>query len=604
MVANYRCRDSHHFGRFELQPTQRRLLTNGAPVALGARAFDVLVVLVERAGELVAKDDLLTLVWPGLVVEENNLQVHVSALRKVLGHETIATIPGRGYRFTAALKPKESQTFPPPARVPALTDDRTPSIAVLPFANLSDDVANEYFADGLAEELLNVLSKMRGLKVVSRTSSFYFKGRNVDLGAVAQKLNVAAVIQGSVRKSGTRVRITAQLIQVATDSHLWSETYDRELDDIFAVQDDIAQSVVKALRAALLGDGTGSATSGEALAEVKAAVTGRTDSPEAYRLYLKGRSFLVGNQQEMDKSVDYFQQAVARAPDYAMAYAGLAEAYTRQAYLRAIDRNEAVGKARAAVTRALELDPDLAEAHTALGLVRFYFEWNWSGAEVEFRRALELNPGSQAVHEEYGNFLSLMGCLDEGLARSREAARLDPLSLGPAHNIAINALIRGDYKLAAAGFRHTIDIDPNWTWGYIKLARTLGLQNDCKEALAQAEIAERRIAGGVAPLSWSWLGATYATCGNTAAARQKLDQLHALAQKQYVDPVTYAEVHCALGEIEEALGWYEIAFADRTPNMVYAAMLPRFCAELSGNARFEAILDRMGFPRRLALEPS
>ena len=158
-------------------------------------------------------------------------------------------------------------------------------------------------------------------------------------------------------------------------------------------------------------------------------------------------------------------------------------------------------------------------------------------------------------------------------------------------------MIRGDYELAAAGFRHTIDIDPNWTWGYIKLARTLALQKDCKEAFAQAEIAERRIAGGAAPLSWSWLGVTYATCGDTARAREKLDQLHALEKKQYVDPVTFAEIHCALGEVDEALGWYEKAFADRTPNMVYAAILPRLCPELAGNPRFEAILDRMGFPR-------
>jgi adenylate cyclase len=213
---------------------------------------------IDRAGHLVTKQELIESVWPNLVIEENNLQVQVSALRKILGRETIATIPGRGYRFTVALTLAESQTFPPPSQVLPATDDCTPSIAVLPFVNLSDDVANEYFADGLAEELLNVLSKIRGLKVVSRTSSFYFKGRNVDLASVAQKLDVAAVVQGSVRKSGTRVRITAQLIQVATDSHLWSQTYDRELDDIFAVQDDIAQSVVKELRAALLGEDAGS----------------------------------------------------------------------------------------------------------------------------------------------------------------------------------------------------------------------------------------------------------------------------------------------------------------------------------------------------------
>ncbi|MBK7080804.1 MAG: tetratricopeptide repeat protein [Betaproteobacteria bacterium] len=326
-------------------------------------------------------------------------------------------------------------------------------------------------------------------------------------------------------------------------------------------------------------------------------MTGRTNDPEAWRLYLRGRSFLVGTQQEMDKSIDCFRQAVARAPDYAMAYAGLAEAYTTQAYLRAFDRTESVGKAQAAVTRALELDPDLAEAHTALGLVRFFFEWDWEGADAALRRALELNPGSQAANEEFGNFLITMGRLDEGFTRTSEATRLDPLSVGPVHNLAILAMIRGDYDQAAAGFRRAIDIDPNWTWGYTKLARTLARQGNCEEALAQAEIAERRLAGGAAPLSWSWLGVTYATCGDTVRARQMLERLHALEEKQYVDPVTFAQVHGALGEVEVALDWYEKAFADRTPNMVFTAILPGLSPELVGNPRYQAIVDRMGFPR-------
>jgi tetratricopeptide (TPR) repeat protein len=232
-----------------------------------------------------------------------------------------------------------------------------------------------------------------------------------------------------------------------------------------------------------------------------------------------------------------------------------------------------------------------------LGLVRFYFEWDWADADAELRRALALNPGSSSVHEDYGLFLTAMGRLDEGFTRSGEAARLDPLSVGPAHDLAINAMIRGDHEQAAAGFRLAIDIDPNWAWGYIKLARTLAIQKKCKEALAQAEIAERRIAGGAAPLSWSWLGATYALCGDTARARQKLDELHALESKQYVDPVTFAEIHCALGETDEALRWYEKAFLDRTPNMVYAAILPRISPVLAANPFYEAIVDRMDFPR-------
>ncbi len=485
--------------------------------------------------------------------------------------------------------------FPPLRSRATPADKATPSIAVLPFVNMSRDEDNEYFADGLSEELLNVLAKIRGLRVASRTSAFSFKGTNVDIPTIAHKLNVASVLEGSVRKSGNRVRITAQLIEVVSDSHLWSETYDRDLDDIFAVQEDIAQSVVKELRRTMLGTVVDSHAA-DVAAQVTAAVKSRSTDPEAYRLYLRGHDFLCGNQQEMDKSIDYFQQAIIRAPGYALAHAGLAEAYTLQAYLRALDRGQAAGKAREAVARALELDPDLAEAHTALGLVHFYFEWDWAGAETELRRALELNPGSLDVHKEYGAFLTAMGRLDEGLAHSREAALLDPLSVGPVHDMAINALIRHDYALAAEGFRHAIDINPNWTWGYIKLARTLATQGKCEHANAQAEIAERRIAGGIAPLSQSWLGVTYALCGDSVRAQQKIDYLRALEDTQYVDPVTYAEIYCALGNMDQALRWYEKAFDDRTPNMVYAAIIPQLCPCLVGNARYQAIIDRMGIP--------
>ncbi len=458
-------------------------------------------------------------------------------------------------------------------------------VAVLPFENATGDSAIEYLSDGISECLINKLSSLNGLRVISRTSAFAFKGKKMEPTEIGRKLGVDALVLGSLAQRGPSLAITAELVSVSDATQLWGKKYARPADDMMQVEAEIAATIARTLRRQLSGE-----------EKVKLART-ETSDPEAYRLYLKGRDFLVGNQQEMDKSVDYFQQAVARAPDYAIAHAGLAEAYTRQAFLRAVDRTEAVGKARVAVTRALELDPDLAEARAALGLVRFYFEWDWAGADAEFRRALALNPGSRSVHEDYGLFLTAMGRLDEGLAQSREAAILDPLSVGPAHDMAINALVRGDYEQAATGFRHAIDIDPNWTWGYIKLARTLAIQKKCKEALAQAEIAERRIAGGAAPLSWSWLGATYAICSDTARARQKLDELHALEKKQYVDPVTFAEIHSALGEMDEALRWYERAYLDRTPNMAYAAIGSRISPELAGNPRYKAIVDRMGFPR-------
>jgi TolB-like protein/Tfp pilus assembly protein PilF len=459
------------------------------------------------------------------------------------------------------------------------------SVAVLPFENATGDPALGYLSDGISESLINKLSTVNGLHVISRTSAFAFKGKKMEPTDVGRKLGVDALILGSLAQRGANLAITAELVNVRDATQLWGEKYARRSDDVLEVEGEIATTIARTLRRQLSG------------AEKIKLTRTETSDPEAYRLYLKGRDYLVGNQQEMDKSVDYFQQAVARAPDYAMAHAGLADAYTVQAFLRGASRAEAVGKARAAVTRALELDPDLAEAHTALGLVRFYFEWDWAGAETELRRALELNPGSRSVHEEYGGFLTAMGRLDEGLAQSREAARLDPLSVNPVHDMAINALVRGNYEEAAAGFRQTIDIDPNWTWGYIKLARTLALEKKCKEAFAQAEIAERRIAGGAAPLSRSWLGVTYATCGDSARARQKLEELHALEKTQYVDPVTFAAIHGALGEMNAALRWYEKAFEDRTPNMVYALIVPRFSPELAGDLRYKAIVDRMGFPQ-------
>ena len=463
------------------------------------------------------------------------------------------------------------------------------SVAVLPFVNSTGDAAIDYLSDGISESLINKLSSLDGLRVISRTSAFAFKGKKMEAIEIGRKLGVDALILGSLVQRGSNLAISAELVRVSNATQVWGEKYSRQADDVLKVEGEMATTmaatIAQTLRRQLSGE-----------EKVKLARTA-TSNPEAYRLYLKGRDYLVGNQQEMDKSVDYFQQAVVKAPDYAMAHAGLAEAYTRQAFLRASSGTEALGKARAAVTRALELDPDLAEAHTALGLIRFYFEWDWAGAEAAFRRALQLDPGGVAAHDEYGVFLTAMGRLDEGMAQSHEAARLDPLSVGPVHDIAINHLIRGEDEQAAAGFRRTIEIDPNWTWGYIKLARTLANQKKCLEAHAAAEIAERKIAGGAAPLSRSWLGAGYAICGDTARARQKLDELHALEAKQYVDPVTFAEILAALGEMDQALRWYEKAFEDRTPNMVYAFTQPGINRKLAGDARYQAIVERMGFPK-------
>jgi TolB-like protein/Tfp pilus assembly protein PilF len=459
-------------------------------------------------------------------------------------------------------------------------------VAVLPFENATGDPANEYLSDGISESLINKLSGLKGLRVISRTSAFALKGLKLEPMEIARKLGADALLLGSLTLHGSNLNVTAELVSARDAAHLWGEKYARNADDVLQVESEIATTIAQALHHQLTGEEKGQLAHNE------------TSDPEAYRLYLKGRDFLVGSQAQMDKSVDYFQQAIARAPDYALAHAGLGEAYSRQAFLRALDRKDSLGKSRAEVTRALELDPNLAEAHTGLGDIKSFFEWDWAGAEAEYRHAIALNPGDSDAHESFGAFLNSQDRLSEGLAYSREAARLDPLSVGPFHDIAINAMIRGDFDAAAAGFRHTIDINPDWVWGYVKLARTLAMQKKCPESFAQADIAEKKIAGGAAALARSWLGITYATCGDTVRARQKLGELHALEKTQYVDPVTFAGIHSALGEMDQALTWYEKAYADRTPNMSYALIIPKICPELVGNVRFQAILVRMGLAMR------
>jgi TolB-like protein/Tfp pilus assembly protein PilF len=459
-------------------------------------------------------------------------------------------------------------------------------VAVLPFENATGDPANEYLCDGISESLINKLAGLKGLHVISRTSAFALKGRKLEPMEIARKLGADALLLGSLTQHGSSLNVSAELVSAHDATQLWGEKYARNSDDVLQVESEIATTIAKALHRQLSGE------------EKDQLAHNETSDPEAYRLYLKGRDFLVGSQAEMDKSVDYFQQAIARAPDYALAHAGLAEAYSRQAFLRAQDRKEALAKARPAVARALELDPNLAEAHTVLGDIEFYFEWDWAGAEAEYRRAIALSPGNSDAHESYGAYLNSQDRLDEGLKESREAAKLDPLSVGPFHDIAINALIRGDFAAAAEGFRHTIEINPDWVWGYVKLSRTLAIQKKCPESSAQADIAEKKIAGGAAPLARSWLGITYATCGDTVRARQKLAELHALEKSQYVDPVTFAGIHSALGEMDQALTWYEKAYENRTPNMAYSLIVPKICPELAGNARFQAILVRMGLAKQ------
>jgi TolB-like protein/Tfp pilus assembly protein PilF len=583
VTANYK------FGRFELRPATRQLLVDDQPAPLGDRAFDVLLALIERRERLVTKDELLELGWPGLVVEENNLQVQVSALRKILGDGAIATVARRGYRFTLPVAAETlSHSTQPLQTLPVAEVADKPSIAVLPFVNVSDDTANEYFADGLAEELLNVLSKIRGLRVVSRTSAFSFKGANVDIPTVAQKLNVGAILEGSVRKAGNRVRISAQLIHVATDSHLWSETYDRQLEDIFAVQDDIAQSVVKELRAALMGEKPDAAASAAVRSEIEAAARGRGQNAEAYRLYLQA-SFHNDRLTAEDFSIaiEAYRAALKLDPSYALAWAGLSIAYANgigQGWLWT-DLDEGFRLARDACAKAMQLAPDLAESHEALGVIRYAHEWDWKGAEVSFARALELAPHSIRIMRNTVSILYARGRYDEAIALMRRAVELDPLSG------AVHCFLAGSYRIAGrldeaqTAIRKSLELSPHGGFAHYYQSDICLAQGRLDEAL---EAAQRETHDMFRLLA---LANVYHAQGRHTESDAALNEL--IETVPDTAALQIAEAFAYRGERDQAFAWLERACAQRDCGMSMVRALPSLRG-LRGDPRWGPFVKKVG----------
>ena len=482
--------------------------------------------------------------------------------------------------------PDLPQTFPPLKTEMAPLDKETPSIAVLPFVNMSRDEDNEYFADGLSVELLNLLAKIRGLRVASRTSAFFFKGKNADIPTVAQKLNVATVLEGSVRKSGNRVRITAQLIQVASDSHLWSETYDRELDDIFAVQDDIAQSVVKELRAALLGEGLGAAASATAKADVQAASTGRAENSEAYRLYLQGRYYLERmTETDVARGVGHFEQAVALDPGFALAWTGLSRGYWTQAGYGWRPVNSGFQQAREAAQRALDLAPDLAEAHAALGLVLESHDWDWQGADRHLQRALALAPGNADVLRAVASLAGVLGRHDECIELLRRAVAFDPLSSSCRRFLGLRCAMYGRLDEAEAALRGALDLNPKAGLVHCFLAVNRLWQGHAAEAL---ELAEREVLPDFRLVGTAMAHHTLEHAAASNAAVSKLIDDHGAPAGYQI-----AEVCAWRGEVDRAFEWLERAYLARDPGLAHTASDP-LLVPLHGDARWPAFVKKMG----------
>ncbi len=425
------------------------------------------------------------------------------------------------------------------------------SLAVIPLANLSPDPENEYFADGMTEELIAALAAVEGLNVVSRTSAFVFKGKNADVREVGEKLGVGTVLEGSVRKAGERLKVTVQLVDARSGFHLWSETYDREFADVFAVQEDISRSVVAAL-AARLGPGAKQPVVGNTPLVRKG-----TDDPEAYNLYLQGRFFTnKWSEEKVRKGIEYFERAIERDPGFARAYAGLADAYVWLLWDASVE--EALPKARAAAQRALELDGSLSEAHYAIARIAAEYDWDWPAAEREFRRAMELDPGNGEARHRYAHLLVALARYAEATAESRRLLELDPLNAEWHHHLGVNYLLSRQYDLAEAPFRKALELDPS-----LQSFRGLGVlfvkQGRFVEAIGmfQEEI-ERHGTSAETLTNLAW---GHAMAGDTAAARSVLVEI----ARRGIDVPAWrrAYVHAGLREIDRAFEWLERAYAER-----------------------------------------
>ena len=454
------------------------------------------------------------------------------------------------------------------------------SIAVLPFTNMSADPENGYFSDGITEEIISVLSRVKEFRVAARSSSFAFKGRSASISEVAAKLNVATVLEGSVRKAGNRLRITAQLISAADGYHLWSERYDRELKDVFAIQDELAQAIVRTLKGQLASD--------EDIQSVKQ----YTDNVVAYELYLKGR--YVENTRTRDgitKGIEYFEQAIQEAENYAPAYAGLADSYYYHAFYRDCSPHEAFPKASAAAARALEIDETLAEAHTSLGAVRFYYDWDWNGAEAAFSRAIELNRNHATSHHWYAEYLAAMNRPEEALACASRAHDLDPLSLTVNAGLGWVHYFSRRYDEAIQRFQKTLELDPDYVFMYWFLGQALLGQGRTEEAVSAFRRGLDRSGGH--PGMAAYLGHACARAGREVEAVRLLTELEARAHDTYV-PSDYLGVVClGLGQTDRAFEWLDKACDERALHLVFLGVDPLFDS-LRSDPRFVDLLRTIG----------
>jgi serine/threonine protein kinase/tetratricopeptide (TPR) repeat protein len=463
---------------------------------------------------------------------------------------------------------------------------QAPSIAVLPFTNMSSDKENDYFSDGLAEEIINALTSISGLRVMARTSAFAFRGKDQDIRSIGETLNVVSVLEGSVRKAGNRVRVTVQLISVADGYQLWSERFDREMTDVFAIQDEISQKVVETLRVRLAEQSSDQAPT------VTSLVKRPTANFEAYNLYLKGRYEL--NQMTREGLVNskrYFEEAIGLDPEYALAYDGLAYAHYTEGFLGFVAPRQSMPLATTAVRRALELDESIAEGHATLGVILALYDWDWAGAEKEFVRSIELNGSSPASRDVYAfYFLRPVGRIDDAIVEVQHALALDPLSVLYRVHLGFLFYLRRDTAHAVDQFKRALEINPRYYLAYGMMGPVFVMDGRFDEAIATYQKAKEMDAAS--KFVDSLLATAYAAAGRRDEALEVLQQVLELAGREYVSPVSIAYIYAALGEKDSAFTHLRTAMEDRDPNLLGLKSNPAFDS-LRSDPRYTALLTSM-----------
>ena len=570
------------FGLFELDIRSGELRRRGSKVSLQEQPFQALVLLLERPGQVVTREELSKKLWPEdtFVDFERGLNKAINKLRAALRDDAekprfIETLPQHGYRFIAQVE------SPPPARNHARAQHRPPidSIAVLPLENLSGDPAQEYFSDGLTEELLCAVARISSLRVISRTSVMPYKGARKSLPAIAKELRVDAVVEGTVARSDQKVRITAQLIYAPDDRHLWSGRYERELRDILQLQAEIAEDIASHIHK-LVEPGQ------------RPAAPARKVHPQAYEACLKGIFFRDKmTPTDLAKSVALFTQAIELDPAYAQPYANLSQAQFYLGLFGMGPASELFPKAKANAVKALELDDTVASAHNALAAVHILYEWDWAGAEAECLRALQLSPNHSVTHVHLADYMSIQDRHDEAIAEYKLALELDPISCVYVGFFGLILYRARRYDEAIAQCQKALEINPNYPNALWFQALSLEQKGQLTESIANFE---KAVSLGVGVPCRALLARAYALAGERAKAESILKELKTLSQQQYVSPFDMAVVYLGLGDQDSAFEWFEQAYQQRVFRIIELTF-PMF-DNLRSDTRWQDLVRRVGLP--------